>query len=155
MIVLYFIIIAIMWVLQKIFDKKASEYVKDSITFFHYGGYYQMLSAVCALVFLCFVGFHGFNLSTVICAVISAFLFALELFAGIEAIKGTSLVVCNMFALGGLFVPCVLGIFLFDEPMSIGQWSGLFVFVLSIYFLSAKGNIEGKRRQNPLRCAPF
>lgn len=105
--------------------------------------------------FLCFVGFHGFNLSTVICAVISAFLFALELFAGIEAIKGTSLVVCNMFALGGLFVPCVLGIFLFDEPMSIGQWTGLFVFVLSIYFLSAKGNIEGKKAAKSFTLRTF
>ena len=155
MIVLYFIIIAIMRVLQKICSKKASEYVNDGITFFHYGGYYQMLSAVCALVFLCFVGFYGFNLSTIICAVISALLFALDLFAGIEAIKGTSLVVCNMFALGGLFVPCVAGIFLFDEPMSIWQWSGLIVFVLSIYFLSAKENKEEKKAARPFTLRTF
>lgn len=155
MIVLFFVIIAIMRVIQKICGKKASEYVNDGVTFFHYGGYYQALSAVCALAFLCFVGFYGFNISTVICSVISAILFALDLFTGIEAIKGTSLVVCNMFSLGGLFVPCVLGIFLFDEPMSVWQWLGLLVFVVSIYFLSAKENKDDKKAVKPFTLRTF
>ncbi len=136
--ILGFIVIALMRVIQKVCSKKVSNEVKGGVAFFRYGGYYQLVAAALAFILLCFMGFYGFNGLTVICALATAILFAVDLFTSLEAIKGASLVVCNMFATGGLFVPCVLGIFLFNEPMSVWQWVGIVIFILSIYFLSAK-----------------
>ncbi len=138
MIVFLFFIIGVMRVIQRISAKKASNLINDNTIFFHYGGYYQLVAGLLSLITLAIAGFYGFNLATLLCALASAVLFAIDLFSGIQAVKGTTLVVCNMFATGGLFIPCVLGIFLFDEPMSVLQWVGLVVFILSIYFLSAK-----------------
>ncbi len=146
-IILGFVAIAVMRVAQKICSKKVSLLVDNEIRFFHYGGYYQAVSALFALITLCFVGFYGFNLPTLLCALASAVLFAVDLYSSIEAIKGATLVVCNLFALGGMFLPCVLGIFLFDEPMGLWQWLGLVVFLSSIYFISAKAG--GSKEKKP------
>ena len=135
--ILFFCIIGAMRVIQKICSKKASNFIDSSDKFFHYGAYYQTMSAVCALILLCFVGFYGFDLTTLLCALITAILFALDLYSGIEAIKGATLGICNMVAMGGLFVPCIVGIFLFNEPMSVWQWVGLAIFIGSIYFLAS------------------
>lgn len=126
-----------MRVIQKVCGKKASILLDSSDKFFRYGAYYQGMSAAFALILLCIVGFYGFDTVTVICSLITALLFALDLYSGIEAVKGATLAVCNMVAMGGLFIPCVVGIFLFDEPMSLWQWLGLIVFVASIYFLAS------------------
>ncbi len=138
MVVFLFVIVGIMRVVQKICSKKVSNLLGDGTTFFHYGGYYQLVAGGLSLISLFIAGFYGFNVETFFCAFVAAILFAIDLYAGIEAIKGTTLVVSNMFSTGGLFIPCVLGIFLFDEGMNVWQWIGLAVFILSIYFLSAK-----------------
>ncbi len=144
MVVLFFAIIAVMRVVQQVCNKKVSVEVNDSKTFFRYGGYYQLCSAIFSLIYLCFVGFYGFDGATLLCAFLTALLFALDLFSNLQAIKGAPLVVCNMFSISGLFVPCVLGIFLFDEPMGFLQWIGLGLFVFSIYFLTASNDQEKK-----------
>lgn len=136
-IALSFCVIAIMRVVQKVCSKKVSNAVEGKV-FFHYGGYYNLLSALFALIALCFVGFYGFNdLPTLLCALGTAVFMAIELFAGIEALKGCSLIVSQMFSVGALFIPCLLGIFLFDEPMTVWQWVGLALFMVSMYFLIA------------------
>ncbi len=144
MVVLFFIIIAVMRVMQKTCAKQASTLVQDRGTFFHYGMYYQTVSAVLAFALLCIVGFQGFDLVTLICAAASALLFAIDLYSGIEAIKGSTLMVCQMVGTGGLLVPCVLGIFLFNEPMSGWQWVGLVLFIVSVYFLANDSKKEYK-----------
>ncbi len=138
LVVLGFVVIAVMRVVQKVCSKKVSMTLDSNIKFFHYGGYYQLVAALLALILLAITGFEGFNLPTFLCALACAVLFAVDLFTGIEAMKGTTLVVCNLFAMGGLFIPCVLGIFMFDEPMGIWQWIGIAVFFISIYFISYK-----------------
>ncbi len=144
MVILFFVVIAVMRVVQRISGKKASALVNDRATFFEYGAYYQAISAALAVIYLCFVGFRGFDIPTLICAGIAALFFAVELYASIEAIKGCSLVVNQMVASGGLLVPCVAGIFLFDEPMGIWQWLGLALFFLSVYLLASDSKKENK-----------
>lgn len=134
LIVLCFAAIALMRVVQKVCSKKVSNAVVGK-TYFHYGGYYQFLSALFALITLIFVGFHGFDLPTVLCALGTAVFMAIELFAGIEALKGCSLIVSQMFSVGALFIPCLVGIFLFNEPMSLWQWIGLAIFMVAMYFM--------------------
>ena len=142
--VLYFLLIAVMRFSQMYANKKTSNLVENSRTFFHYGGYYQFMSALFSLIMLCVVGFYGFDLITVICSFVSAILFAVELFANIEALKGTKLVICNVFSTGGLLVPCLLGIFLFSEPMGVWQWVGVVIFILSTTLLVSDKE-KGKR----------
>ena len=144
-IVLSFAAIALMRVAQKVCSKKVSTEVQGK-TFFHYGGYYNLLSALFSLITLFMVGFDGFDFPTVLCALATAVCLAVELFAGIEALKGASLIVNQMFSVGALFIPCIVGIFFFDEPMSIWQWLGLLLFIVAMYFMVAPAQKEGKEK---------
>lgn len=137
LIVLCFLAIALMRVAQKVCSKKVSNAVAGRI-FFHYGGYYNLMSALFSLITLALVGFHGFTLGTVLCALATALCLAIELFAGIEALKSSTLIVNQMFSVGALFIPCIVGIFFFDEPMSLWQWLGLVLFVVAMYFMVSK-----------------
>ncbi len=123
-----------MRVAQKVCSKKVSAEVQGK-TFFHYGGYYNLLSALFSLITLFVVGFKGFDFPTVLCALATAVCLAVELFASIEALKGASLIVCQMFSVGALFIPCIVGVFFFGEPMSVWQWVGLLLFLVAMYFM--------------------
>lgn len=136
LVVLSFAAIALMRVAQKICSKKVSTEVQGK-AFFHYGGYYNLLSAVFSLITLFIVGFEGFDFPTVLCALATAVCLAIELFASLEALKGASLIVNQMFSVGALFIPCIVGIFFFDEPMSVWQWLGLFLFIVAMCFMVA------------------
>ncbi|MBQ4269747.1 MAG: hypothetical protein IJB97_08895 [Clostridia bacterium] len=142
---LAFLLSAVMRVVQKICSKKVSDEVKGKI-FFHYGGYYNLCSAILSLLVLFVAGFDGFDWPTVLCALATAVCMAIELFASIEALKGASLIVTNMFSVGALFIPCIVGIFLFQEPMSIWQWFGLLLFFVSMYFLIAPKKEKNKEK---------
>ncbi len=142
LIVLSFFTVAVMRVAQKICSKQVSNEVKGK-TFFHYGGYYNLLSAAFSFITLCMSGFSGFDLPTVLCALATAICLAVELFAGIEALKGTTLLVSQMFGVGALFIPCIVGIFFFDEPVSIWQWLGLLSFGVAMYFMLMPTDSKG------------
>ena len=142
LIVLSFMAIALMRVVQKVSAKKVSKEVKGRI-FFRYGGYYNLLSAVFSLITLFMVGFDGFDIPTILCALATAVCLALELFATIEVLKATTLVVNQMFSVGALIIPCIAGIFFFNEPMTIWQWLGIGLFVVAMYFM-----VSGTKQSN-------
>ncbi len=135
-VVLSFVAIAAMRVVQKVCGKQVSNSVKSGEMFFRYGAFYQFVAAAFSLITLAITGFYGFNLPTVLCAFISALLFAVDLFTGIEVLKGCSMTVATMFGLGGLIISCVLSIFLFNEPMSVFQAIGLAFFFVGVYLLT-------------------
>ena len=91
------------------------------------------------------IGFDGFDFPTALCALATAVCLAIELFAGIEALKGASLIVNQMFSVGALFIPCIVGIFFFDEPMSVWQWIGLLLFIVAMYFMVSSTNEKEKQ----------
>ena len=134
--------IALMRVVQKVSAKKVSKEVQGRI-FFRYGGYYNLLSAVFSLITLFIVGFDGFNMPTILCALATAICLALELFATIEGLKVTTLVINQMFSVGALIIPCIVGIFFFNEPMTIWQWVGIGLFVIAMYFM-----VSGTKQSN-------
>ena len=133
-IILFFIIIACMRVLQKFCSKQVSNEVKRN-EMFHYCGYYQLLAALVSLISLSIVGFYGFNFLTVLCALVSALCLSAQMFAGIIALRGCTLVVSQMIGAGSLVIPCIYGALFLNEPMSIGDWIGLIMFLVSVYFL--------------------
>lgn len=141
-----FIIIALMRVIQANCNKRTSRAINGGARFFCYGAYYQSLSALFALITLCIAGFYGFDGLTWGLSIVSALLFAVNLFASLNAIKGSPLVLCNMFSTGGsIFIPCIVGIFLFDEPMGIFQWLGLCLFVVAVWFMASGDKKEEKK----------
>ena len=147
-IVFFFVIIGAMRVVQKVCSKKVSSQI-DGSTYFHYGGYYQLLSAVFSLILLLVVGFQGLKDAAtmklyVAYAAGTAVFMAIELFTEIEALKGSSLIVGQMFQAGALFIPCLFGNFFIEgQGMGVWQWLGLCVFMVAMYLM-----ISQKRTKN-------
>ena len=140
---LLFCALALMRVAQKVCSKKTASLIDSGDKFFHYGAVYQFLAALFALITLSVTGFYGFNIPTLICSLASAFLLTVSIFSSLEAMKGCTLVLINMTSSASIILPCVLGIFLFDEPMGALQWVGLVVFVISAYFLVSDSKSTG------------
>ena len=137
-IILFFLIVGGMRVIQKVCSKKVSNLI-DGSTYFHYGGYYQLLSAVFSLIALFFTGFYGFNGPTFWYAVGAAACTAIVLFTEIEALKGSSLIVGQMFDAGSIVIPCLFGHFVGSQPMSVWQWLGLLLFMIAMYLMLSQG----------------
>ena len=144
-IVLFFVILGVMRVVQKVCSKKVSNQIEGN-TYFHYGGYYQLLSAVFSLIMLFIVGFHGFNGTMMLCAAGTAAFIALALFTEIEALKGSSLIVGQMFQAGALFIPCLFGNFFIEgQKMNVWQWLGLCVFMVAMYLMISQGGKKDEK----------
>lgn len=144
-IILLFAVIALMRVVQKICNKISSNEISSKRSFFAYGALYQFAAAAFAIISVVFVGFNNFNLQLVICSVLTAALFATDLFSGLEAIKGCSIAVATMFGLGGLIISVLVSYFWFGEDIEIHQFAGLVVFFVSAYLLSSRDNKSGKK----------
>ena len=144
--IVFFVIIALMRVLQKFCSKQVSNEATGN-TMFHYGGYYQLLAALFSLITLVIVGFYGFDFLTVVCALATALCIAVELFASIIALRGCTLVVSQMISVGALVIPCIYGALFLNEPMSVWDWVGLAIFFGSIYFLVAPPKTAKKREK--------
>ena len=138
-----------MRVIQRVCSKTSSRLVNDNYTFFKYGAAYQLFAAVFALVTAFAVGFYGVNAPTNVCSAISAILFGIDLFCGIEAIKGCSLVVANTFANGGLIISVAASYIWFGEDVSAFQIAGLVVFFVSVYLLSVTKKEEKDKKITP------
>lgn len=138
-----------MRVIQRVCSKTSSRLVNDNYTFFKYGAAYQLFAAVFALVTAFAVGFYGVNAPTIVCSAISAILFGIDIFCGIEAIKGCSLVVANTFANGGLIISVAASYIWFGEDVSAFQIAGLVVFFVSVYLLSVTKKEEKDKKITP------
>lgn len=144
-IILLFVVIAVMRVIQKVCNKVSSEQITANKTFFAYGALYQCVAAAFALIVVAFTGFHDFNGGLIGCSILSAVLFAVDLFSGIEAVKGCSIAVATMFGLGGLVISVVVSYFWFGEDIKVHQMIGLAIFFVSAYLLSSKDGKSGEK----------
>ena len=120
---LYIFIIMCMRVLQSLFSKKAALIIPEGI--FAYV-FYVFISKAFATAFSVFTligtqNFSGFNLQALIIAACSGLFLALSSLCSIKALRGGTIVLNSIFSTAGLIVPCVLGIFLFNESMSVIQ----------------------------------
>lgn len=140
-----FLVIAFMRVIQKVCSKISSEQITANKTFFAYGALYQCVAAAFALIAVAFTGFHDFNGGLIVCSILSAVLFAVDLFSGIEAVKGCSIAVATMFGLGGLVISVVVSYFWFGEDIKVHQIIGLAIFFVSAYLLSSKDGKSGEK----------
>jgi drug/metabolite transporter (DMT)-like permease len=138
-----------MRVVQKVCSKTVSDKISGD-TYLHYGGYYQLIAAALSLLALFYYGFSGFNTTMVLCSVGMAAFIALGLFSEIEALKGASLILVQMFAAGSIVLSALFGhFFLEGQEMNVYQWLGLVAFLISIYFMISPDSAKKEKTQDP------
>lgn len=132
----YFLIILLLRFPQNLFNKRSSGIVRGAPAYFAYGAYRYLLSGGMALVLLLFAGgFSGVSLKALAISAIVAVALGSNLFFGLEALKSGAMVLSSMAGSAGLLLPCVFGIFMFDEPMSLMQLFGILLLIFSGWLL--------------------
>lgn len=132
----YFLIILLLRLPQNLYNKRSSGIVRGAPAYFAYGAYRYLLSGGMALVLLLFAGgFSGVSLKALAISAIGAVALGSNLFFGLEALKSGAMVLSSMAGSAGLLLPCVFGIFMFDEPMSLMQLFGILLLILSGWLL--------------------
>ena len=143
---LYIAIILCCRVAQHIFSKRVSNSVSNLPIFFKYSAFTNLFSAFLGLILILIVG-NGFNCNaqTVAISLFSGAMLLLSTGFGLMALQSGTVALSTMFGTAGLLVPCFAGIFMFDKPMSVGQWLGVGLFFISAYFLiSSSSKIYSK-----------
>lgn len=123
-------------VLQHLCNKRASMQITGTACFVKYSAYRQLLSAACGLLLIA-VGGKGmqWNLLTVLISTLSGITLIASMGFSMAALKAGTVALTALFGTAGILVPCIAGIFLFQEPMSLGQWFGIVLFFVAAYFL--------------------
>lgn len=132
---IFLIIILLLRVPQNFSSKKTSGLVTNSQSYFLYGTYSYTLAGLIAFVMLLFDGMSGFSLPAVGISALGAVSLAVSLFCSIEALKSGVMVLAAMAGSVGLLLPCIAGIFMFNEPMKPMQFIGIALLIFSGWLL--------------------
>lgn len=132
---IFLIIILLLRVPQNFSSKKTSGLVTNSQSYFLYGTYSYTLAGLIAFVMLLFDGMSGFSLPAVGISALGAVSLAVSLFCSIEALKSGVMVLTAMAGSAGLLLPCIAGIFMFNEPMKPMQFIGIALLIFSGWLL--------------------
>ena len=132
---IFLIIILLLRVPQNFSSKKTSGLVTNSQSYFLYGTYSYTLAGLIAFVMLLFDGMSGFSLPAVGISALGAVSLAASLFCSIEALKSGVMVLAAMAGSAGLLLPCIAGIFMFNEPMKPMQFIGIALLIFSGWLL--------------------
>ena len=132
---IFLIIILLLRVPQNFSSKKTSGLVTNSQSYFLYGTYSYTLAGLIAFVMLLFDGMSGFSLSAVGISALGAVSLAVSLFCSIEALKSGVMVLAAMAGSAGLLLPCIAGIFMFNEPTKPMQFIGIALLIFSGWLL--------------------
>ena len=132
---IFLIIILLLRVPQNFSSKKTSGLVTNSQSYFLYGTYSYTLAGLIAFVMLLFDGMSGFSLPAVGISADGAVSLAVSLFCSIEALKSGVMVLAAMAGSAGLLLPCIAGIFMFNEPMKPMQFIGIALLIFSGWLL--------------------
>ena len=132
---IFLIIILLLRVPQNFSSKKTSGLVTNSQSYFLYGTYSYTLAGLIAFVMLLFDGMSGFSLPAVGISALGAVSLAVSLFCSIEALKSGVMVLAAMAGSAGLLLPCIAGIFMFNEPMKPMQFIGIALLICSGWLL--------------------
>ena len=132
---IFLIIILLLRVPQNFSSKKTSGLVTNSQSYFLYGTYSYTLAGLIAFVMLLFDGMSGFSLSAGGISALGAVSLAVSLFCSIEALKSGVMVLAAMAGSAGLLLPCIAGIFMFNEPMKPMQFIGIALLIFSGWLL--------------------
>ena len=132
---IFLIIILLLRVPQNFSSKKTSGLVTNSQSYFLYGTYSYTLAGLIAFIMLLFDGMSGFSLPAVGISALGAVSLAASLVCSIEALKNGVMVLAAMASSAGLLLPCIAGIFMFNEPMKPMQFIGIALLIFSGWLL--------------------
>ena len=132
------IILAVRFV-QQYCSKRSSQLLP--VTLFGNAKYF-MITKLFASVFalgalLISWDFSSFDVLTVVISAVSGIMLVVSSVCSLYAIKSGTMALSSMFSTAGLIIPCIAGIFLYDEKMSLMQWLGVAVFFASSWLLIA------------------
>ena len=133
------IIILACKLLQPLLNKQCSLALDNTASF-------MKLLAIRQLVAALFATFFAGNLltqirgATLLFGALFAFFMTTCVYTGIVAMRHSAIVLVSLFETAGLLVPCLLGIFLFDEPLKGTHVLGIAVCLLSPWLLTGKNN---------------
>lgn len=146
MVVIFILIVMCMRVIQSVNSKKAAvlmpsglrAYIKYTAV---YMGFAAMLGGALIVVTR---DFSGFNLLSLVIATCSGLFLAIGVLCGMKALLGGTMVLNSVFGTAGLLVPCIAGIFLFDEPLSLVQCVCIGVVLISaVMLIDSSKSISG------------
>ena len=138
MIVLFLTTIILMRILQSVYTKKTNLSIPNGgKAYMKYIGISNLFSALFALILVLAgkSGFEGINLQMIIIASVSGMALAAYSFFSIKVLSSGTILLNSMFATAGLIVPCVLGIFMFDETISFMQSVCIVILFASIFMM--------------------
>ncbi len=99
--------------------------------FLHYLAYCQVVSAVLGLV-LVLVANTPFQIDwlTVTLSFVTGISIVVGTLSSLKAMTSGTVILSKLFATAGLLIPCIAGVFLFQESINLFQMGGiLFIFI--------------------------
>lgn len=143
---IFILIIMCMRVIQSIYSKKTSLLMPRTIkSYIIYMALYQGLAAgFAAITLFAQADFSGCNAATILIAACSGTALTIGALCGLKALMGGTMVLSSVFSSAGLIVPCVLGIFAFNEKLSIIHIICIIVILIStILLIDSSKKISG------------
>lgn len=145
--VIYIAVLAGMRVIQAINNKVSSNSIHNNRQLFLFVGYQNAVSALLGLGLLFFVGMQQLQMQTFVLATLMGLMLTANALANTEALKISICVFTSVIAnAGGLVIPAVAGIFLFQQPMNLFQWLGVGIVLLGAYLTLPPSTQEEQRR---------
>ena len=120
---------------QAVFNKMASNEVKNIPTVLVYGAYRNTISALFGLILVLISG-SGFGLGAtgLLISLCSGVMLSVSGFCGIMCLKIGTVSVSSIFSTAGILIPIIAGVF-FGTPVSAMQCAGLALFFVSAFLL--------------------
>lgn len=136
---IYILIILLLKVVQNLFNKQCSNGITGNVMFLKFLSIRQFASAILGAALVAFT-VQGLSALipdglTVLFALIMAVSLAVCTFSSLMALKSGTMVLNSLFGMAGLFVPCIAGVFLFGERISLIQVLGLVIFIVAAALL--------------------
>ena len=132
----YLAIILLMKFVQKLYNKKTSVMIKGAVQYLGYGAYRYILSGAMALALMLIAGGSGdIGLMSFAISALGALARTISICCSLEAMKSGAIILVSLASSAGLLLPCIFGIFMFDEPMSAWQFIGIGLLLVSAYLL--------------------
>lgn len=142
-----------MRVVQSVFSKQVSILMPEGLkAYMKYSATYLGIAAAFAAgVLVCTGDFDGLNLFTALTAGCSGAFLTISLICGIKALSGGTMVLNSVFSAAGLIVPCIIGVFAFDEHISLIQALSIAgVLVSAVLLITASKQTKGTLKLNTL-----
>ncbi len=132
----YLAIILLMKFVQKLYNKKTSVMIKGAVQYLGYGAYRYILSGAMALALMLIAGGSGdIGPMSFAISALGSLALAVSIYCSLEAMKSGAIILVSLASSAGLLLPCIFGIFMFDEPMSTWQFVGIGLLLISAYLL--------------------